>query len=140
MSDFLLNIYTPNGVVIRNLKCSELTIPTVRGEINVLPGHTHILSEIDTGVLTVKTDGANRQFSMTAGLLKVLGDEVTILSTTSEKAEDIDYNRAQSALSKAQSRLQGNDSLTDVELIKFQRKLARANTRLRLAQRASQHI
>lgn len=140
MSDFVLNIYTPNGVVIKNMKCSELTVPTVRGEINVLPGHTHILSEVDTGILTVQTDSGLRHFSMTAGLLKVLGENVTILSTTSEKSEDIDIERAKSALAKAQSRLQGNEVLTDVELIKYQRKQARANTRLRLAERSSQMI
>lgn len=140
MSEFLLNIYTPNGVVIKDFKCSELTIPTVRGEINVLPGHTHILSEVDTGVLSVVTESGKRNFSMTAGLLKVLGNKITILSTTSEKAEDIDFERARSAMAKAQSKLQGNEPLTDVELIKFQRKLARANTRLRLAERSSQMV
>ena len=140
MSNFLLNIYTPNGVVIRDLKCLELIIPTVRGEINVLPGHTHVLTELDTGVLTAKTDGSTRNFSMTAGLCKVLGDKITILSTTSERAEDIDIERAKVAKAKAESRLKGTDPLTDVEVIKFQRKLQRANTRLRLAERASQMI
>jgi F-type H+-transporting ATPase subunit epsilon len=140
MSNFLLNIYTPNGVVIKSLKCSELTIPTVRGEINVLPGHTHVLTELDTGIMTAKTESNNRHFSMTAGLCKILGDNITILSTTSECAEDIDVDRAKSAKSKAESRLQGNEVLTDVDLIKYQRKLQRANTRLRLAERHNQQI
>lgn len=140
MSNFLLNIYTPNGVVIKDLKCSELAIPTVRGEINVLPGHTHILTEIDTGIMSVKTESNEKHFSMTAGLCKVLGDKITILSTTSEKAEEIDLERARAAKLKAEARLKSNEPLTDVDMIKFQRKLQRANTRLRLAERASQQI
>ena len=130
MADFNLNIYTPNGVVIKGLDCSSLKIPTVRGEINVLPGHTHILTEVDTGVLTATTTSGDRHFSMTSGLLKVLGDEITVLSTTSERAEDVDLERAESARSKAESRLSGKESLTSVEMIKFQRKLERARARI----------
>lgn len=130
MSDFNLNIYTPNGVVIKGLHCNSLKIPTVRGEINVLPGHTHILTEVDTGVLTAAAANGDRHFSMTGGLLKVLGNEITVLSTTSERAEDIDLERAESAKSKAESRLSGKENLSSVEMIKFQRKLERARTRI----------
>jgi F-type H+-transporting ATPase subunit epsilon len=140
MSNFHLNIYTPNGVTIKDLKCNDLTIPTVKGEINVLPGHTHVLAELDIGILTAKTDGSDRHFSMAHGLCKVLGDQVTILAQTSERPEDIDIERAQSARHKAESRLKSNEVLTDVELIEYQRKLHRANTRLRLADRANQQI
>jgi F-type H+-transporting ATPase subunit epsilon len=75
----------------------------------------------------------NRHFSVTAGLCRVLQDTVTILSFTSERAEDIDLERAKSAKAKAQDRLSGKDNLTDVDLIKFRRKLERAELRLRLA-------
>ena len=132
MSDFNLNIYTPTGVVIKGLSCKELTIPTVRGEINVLPGHTHILTEVDTGILTAKHKDQDRHFLMTTGLCKVLGNEVTILASVSEKAEDIDVERAKAAKSKAESRLDSKESLPTVESIKFQRKLDRAHARLTL--------
>ena len=133
MSNFKLDIFTPNGIVVRSLKCDSLLIPTVKGQINVLKGHTHIVTELATGVLTAKTDMGDRHFSMTAGLCKVLGDTVTLLSTTSEKHDEIDIERAKSAQAKALSRLQGEKSLTDVEFIKFQRKLERAKMRIHLA-------
>ena len=41
--------------------------------------------------------------------------------------------RAKSARAKAASRLAGESSLTDVDLIKYRRKLERADMRLRLA-------
>jgi F-type H+-transporting ATPase subunit epsilon len=74
-----------------------------------------------------------RHFSVTAGLCRVLKDTVTILSFTSEKAEDIDMERAKSAKAKATDRLSGKESLSDVDIIKFRRKLERAELRLRLA-------
>jgi F-type H+-transporting ATPase subunit epsilon len=132
-SAFKLNLYTPKGVVIKNLECNDIVIPTVRGEINILPEHTHILTELSTGVLTAKTPMGTRNFSVTAGLCRVLKDTVTILSFTSERADEIDLERAKSAKAKAMDRLSGKSSLSDVELIKFRRKLERAELRLRLA-------
>ncbi|MFL5783084.1 MAG: ATP synthase F1 subunit epsilon [Bacteriovoracaceae bacterium] len=132
-SAFKLNLYTPKGVVIRELECNDIVIPTVRGEINILPEHTHILTELGTGILTAKTPNGVRNFSVTAGLCRVLKDNVTILSFTSERAEDIDIERAKSAKSKATDRLAGKENLTDVDLIKFRRKLERAEMRIRAA-------
>jgi F-type H+-transporting ATPase subunit epsilon len=132
-SAFKLNLFTPKGVVIKDLECNDIIIPTVRGEINVLPDHTHILTELSTGVLSAKTSMGVRHFSITAGLCRVLKDTVTVLSFTSEKSEEIDLERAKSAKAKATDRLSGKESLSDVELIKFRRKLERAELRVRLA-------
>jgi F-type H+-transporting ATPase subunit epsilon len=131
---FKLNLYTPKGTIVKAMDAVEITVPTVRGEISILPDHTHILTELGTGVLMAKTkEGGIRHFSVTAGLCRVMKDVVTILSFTSEKADDIDLERAKSAKAKASSRLSGESSLSDVELIKFRRKLERAELRLRLA-------
>ncbi len=54
MSNFKLNIFTPNGVVVKELACDELIIPTKTGEINVLKDHTHLISELSTGCWSQK--------------------------------------------------------------------------------------
>lgn len=133
MAAFKLNLYTPKGVVIKDLECDDLVIPTVRGQINILPEHTHILTELSTGIMTVKTSMGTRHFTVTAGLCRVLKDTVTILAFTSEKAEDVDVERAKSAKAKAMDRLSGKEVISDVDLIKFRRKLERAELRLRIA-------
>lgn len=132
MSNFKLNIYTPNGVVVSGVNCNELTIPTKNGQINVLKGHTHIITELGTGVLKAKLDsGQLRNFTVAGGLCKILGEGITLLAKTSESADAIDKERAQSALKKAESRLK--HPTTSVEVIKFQRKLERAKNRLKIA-------
>jgi F-type H+-transporting ATPase subunit epsilon len=131
MSHFKLNIYTPNGIVVEKLSCDELTIPTEMGRINVLKGHTHLISELDTGILTAKVGSGSRHFTMAGGLCKILGDTVTILAKTSEKPSDIDLERAKSALSKAESRIKSG--VPGVEQIKFQRKVERAKNRIKVA-------
>ena len=134
MSNFKLNIYTPNGVVVKDLACDELFIPTQNGEINVLKDHTHLITELGSGVLLAKGTSGDRHFAVHAGLAKILGTEVTILSSTSEKAEAIDVERAKAAKAKAESRLQNMEALTDVDYLKFQAKLTRANVRIKLAE------
>lgn len=134
MAAFKLNLYTPKGVIVKDLECNDIVIPTVRGDINILPDHTHILTELGTGILTAKTGTGTRHFSVTAGLCRVLKDTVTILSFTSEKSEEIDIERAKATKKKTEDRLAGKaESLSDVDLIKFRRKLERAEMRLKLA-------
>lgn len=132
MSSFKLNIFTPNGVIVNGYSCDELTIPTEMGMINVLKGHTHIITELSTGILSTKmNNGQSRHFTMAGGLCKVLGGTVTILAKSSESAEKIDQERARAALSKAESRLK--DSIPSVSMIKFQRKVERAKNRIKVA-------
>lgn len=132
MSSFKLNIFTPNGIVVDGYSCDELTIPTESGQINVLKGHTHLITNLDTGILTAKVGGGQvRHFSLAGGLCKVLGENIIILAKTSEKAEEIDMERAQAALHKAQSRL--DDGSDSVAVIKFKRKVERAKNRIRIA-------
>ncbi len=132
MSNFKLNIYTPSGIVAEGYLCEELTVPTSTGQINILKNHTHIISKLTTGILTAKlSSGQSRHFTIAGGLLKVLGDGVTILAKTAESAEVINLERAKSAKSKAESRLV--DGVPSVELIKYQRKVERAKNRIKLA-------
>lgn len=132
MSNFTLNIYTPNGIVAEGYSCDELTVPTSTGQINILKGHTHIISKLTTGILIAKVNATqNRHFTVAGGLIKVLGNKVTVLAKTSEKAESIDMERAKSAKSKAESRL--SSGVSSVETIKYQRKLERSKNRLKLA-------
>lgn len=134
MSNYNVDIFTPNGVVVHNLGADELYVPTKAGEINVLKDHTHLITELSSGMLTAKSSSGDRHFAVHSGLCKILGNKVTILSSTSEKAEEIDVERAKAAKAKAESRLNDFDSLTDVDYIKFKRKLDRANVRLKLAE------
>lgn len=132
MSNFKLNIYTPNGIVAEGYSCDELTVPTSTGQINILKGHTHVISKLTTGILTAKVNSSQtRHFTVAGGLVKVLGNQVTVLAKTSEGSESIDQERAKSAKSKAESRL--SSGVASVEIIKYQRKLERAKNRLKLA-------
>ena len=129
-----LDLLTPNGTVIKNGAFTDLVVPTIKGEINILEGHTHLVTRLSNGIVSMKNqEGKQRYFSVSHGLCKVLGGKVSILSMTSESAESIDIERAEKALERAKKKLSGEEILSDVDLIKQQRKLERAETRLKLA-------
>jgi F-type H+-transporting ATPase subunit epsilon len=122
-------------VVVRGLKVETLLIPTIKGQIQVLPDHTHIVETLCTGILKAKLlqESNHRYFSITTGLVKIQGTQVTILSHVCEALDKIDLDRAKKALELAQLKLAKTDELSDIEIIKYQRKLERAKMRMEMA-------
>lgn len=135
MSYFTVDIYTPNKVIAKGVPADSLHIPTVRGEIQILPEHTHLITKLDTGVLSCHQGKTDREFLMTTGIVKVLGKEVTILAQVAEPADYINSERAQKALEKSQSMLNGTETLSDFDIEKYRKKFIRANTRINLAKK-----
>ncbi|MFZ4712892.1 MAG: ATP synthase F1 subunit epsilon [Bacteriovoracaceae bacterium] len=133
MSYFKVDILTPAGVVDKNIDATSVVISTVRGEIAILPEHTHLITELAPGIMTVKTDKGDRHFFLTTGIAKILKSKVTILAHTSEKAETIDKERAQRALVRAKEKLSGKEHLMDLDQVKYRRKLERAEYRIKAA-------
>lgn len=128
---FIVDILTPSNVIAKGLKAKSVLVPTTTGEINLLPMHTHMISKLDTGIMTVYTEDGEKKFLITSGILKVLGDEVKVLVNVGENEKDIDIDRAMKAKAKALEKL-NNESLTDLEYIKYTRKRERADARIRL--------
>lgn len=128
-----VSILTPSGVVEESLSCSSVLLPTSQGEVNVLPSHVQYLTQLGTGLVEVTADGGHKKrYTVTHGTCKVVKDEVVILSITSESADTIDLERAERAKKIAQEKLAHWENLQADEVIKYQRKLERAENRLKL--------
>lgn len=85
--------------------------------------------------MTIKAGSVDRHFATTAGLIKVLNNKVTIMSYVCEENTIVDLDRAKLALQKAKEVLRtglfDGEPLTDVDLVKYQRKLERAENRIK---------
>ncbi|EQC50002.1 ATP synthase F1, epsilon subunit [Bacteriovorax sp. BSW11_IV] len=134
MNNFTVDILTPNKVVAKDIPAENVFIPTLKGQIEVMKDHTHIVEKLDTGLITVigSGDEANRYFTVTTGICKVLAGKVQILSNTSEESFELDLERAEHALKDAQGKL-ANTTLSDEEIVKYQRKVERAKLRIHCA-------
>jgi F-type H+-transporting ATPase subunit epsilon len=84
----------------------EVELPGADGYLGVLPGHAPLITELGIGELTYRTTGGQTGIlAVIRGFAEVLPDRVSVLAETAERAEDIDVQRAQVALKRAQERI-----------------------------------
>ena len=102
---------------------------TSDGEIGFQPQHVPFVGTLLPWVVKVETtDGDVKHIAVHSGFVEVANDRLTILSDIAEMAEDIDVDRAQAALDRAEEALRADDE--DAEAIAAKE---RAVARLRAA-------
>lgn len=123
-----LIVVTPEKQLLRE-KVVEVQLPGADGYMGVLPGHAPLLTELGVGELTYRTTGGSDAtvLAVLRGFAEVLGDRVTVLAETAERAAEIDVARAERALKRAQERLASGDPNIDWDraTIALQRALIR---------------
>src|SRR5258708_15741937 len=122
-------IVTPERRVV-NDTAEEIQIPGKTGYLGVLPGHAPLITELAVGEISYRNGNQTKRLAVAWGFAEVLGDKVTILAETAEKAEEIDVSRAQTAKQRAEAELHKAGPTGDADA---QAALDRANTRLDVA-------
>src|SRR5450432_4294594 len=91
-----------------NEQVDEVEIPGSEGYFGVLPGHTPLLALLGVGELWYRQgpgDGDKHYVHIAFGFAEIQPDKVTILAQVSEKADEVDVARAESAKRRAEERL-----------------------------------
>jgi F-type H+-transporting ATPase subunit epsilon len=127
---FELEVATPERELIKD-QVEEAQIPGKNGYFGVLPGHAPMLSALGTGLAYYVIGGKRRHFSVAGGFVEVLPDRVRVLANASERAEEIDVERAQKALDRARQQLA--DAALGVDPAAALDAIARAQARLETA-------
>ncbi len=96
-----LKIATPERVVFQE-EITEITLPTYKGIITILPGHIPLIATLVPGEIEIKSRGEDFTMAVSGGFLELQNNELTILADTAEKAEEIDLKRAEEARKKAE--------------------------------------
>ncbi|MBQ8623860.1 MAG: ATP synthase F1 subunit epsilon [Oscillospiraceae bacterium] len=135
MSTFHLKIVSPDGVFFDG-EAKQLSIRSIDGEIAVLKGHIPFLTAVAVGEcrLYVNDGEVPKTAACCGGMLNVSDEEVLLAPTTFEWADDIDIERAEAAMSRAEALLQSASTDADRKIAK--RKLERANLRIKVAKKA----
>jgi len=100
-----LEIVTPDSRVYSDT-VDTVVIPTVEGEIGVLPGHLPLLTQVDHGELCVTKGGATEFIAVGGGFAQISGDKVSVLAEHACSEESIDENAVEEALKRAQKNLE----------------------------------
>ena len=130
---FNVNVFLPNKVILQNHQVAELKIPTAKGQINVLPEHTHIISNLDIGVLEMGTGSSAEKMGIAYGVCKILKNEVTILTRVAEYPKNIDKKAVEEEIKTISASLQKTDLKTDTQVQKLRDDLAIAKMKLEIA-------
>lgn len=134
MNNYTVDILTPAKIVAQDVPAESLLVPTVAGAINILKDHTHVVSKLEMGIITIfgGAEDPERYFTVASGVCKILDNKVTVLATTAEEDKEVDVERAKVALRNAEEKLYYSDEMEDEEIEKYQRKVERARLRLQL--------
>ena len=131
MSTFHLQIVTPDGLFFDG-EAESLDVRATTGGVTILPKHINYVTPLGMGAATVKTDGKVRKAACIGGMLAMTNGACKLIATTFEWAEDIDRERAQNALARAQETLSHKEQLSPAEIQLAEAKLRRALVRTSL--------
>lgn len=140
-----LSIYSPQRKLLDEVLVRDVTLTTSEGQIQILPGHANMVGTLETGIFSYSSDGSGdsgeknqtRGFIST-GFFDVSKDHVSVMAEVLELEEEIDVERAEEALKKAQDKL-GDPSLPPDEMEKYRLKLARSMVRQLLGGSSKNH-
>jgi F-type H+-transporting ATPase subunit epsilon len=105
MADQLdLEVVTPERLLVRE-HAASIQVPAKNGYLGVLPGHAPLLAELGTGYLSYESGGRRRYLAVHGGFLEILSDHVRVLADAAERGEEIDVQRAQAALKRAEEQV-----------------------------------
>ncbi len=126
-----LDVITPERRLLSE-EVDAVTVPGLNGELGILPGHTPLISQLQTGVLTYTQGGTMRRLLVSGGFVEVNEKRVSVLADLAEHPEEIDAAQARQEREQAEKAL-GSFSGSEDELAQARARLERSTARLQLA-------
>ena len=99
-----LEIVTPDAVVYSE-DVEMVTLPSVEGQIGILPQHVGLMTQLVPGEIIVRRGGHDEFLAVGEGLIEVTGKRVSILTDMAVAADKIDEAKAEEARQRAEARL-----------------------------------
>lgn len=132
MATYNLEIVTP----IREVKLEEvsyLRCPGLDGSFGVMSNHREGIFALSVGEIKVSQNGKSEYYATGGGFAEIINDSVKLLVESLEKSNEIDANRANDSLKRAQQRK--TEPTSAINDIRVEASLIRALNRLRVSKR-----
>jgi F-type H+-transporting ATPase subunit epsilon len=117
----------PNRIVW-NSEVQEVILSTNSGRIGILPNHAPLLTALDIGIIKIRLNGQWSTMALMGGFAMIDNNQMTILVNEVEKANEINFQKAQEIFQIAQDKLaqaEGRKQIIEANLT-----LKRAKARL----------
>jgi F-type H+-transporting ATPase subunit epsilon len=136
MSSLHLVVISPEKKTLET-EAVAVTLPTVDGEITILPMHAAIFALVKPGIITIKTKDGEEVLAGGGGFVKTDGKSVTLLLEFGVKADELNEAQINEAKKRAEEILNAKQddtasalaqaslarSLLELKAVKHKRKL-----------------
>lgn len=95
-----LNIVSPDQSISQEV--DEVSMPGVEGDFGVLPGHTPFFTALRTGTMWYRQGSEKHTLLVSVGFVEVLPDSVSVLAQVAARAEDLDQERVEAGMKRAE--------------------------------------
>ena len=111
----------------------------IAGELGISPRHAPLITQLKPGPVRVQQpDGEEAFFFVSGGILEVQPHEITVLSDTATRGEDLDEAAAQAAKAEAERELA--DRTGEMEVAEAQARLLEAVAQLQAVERLRKNL
>lgn len=131
-SSLHFRVVTPQRILVDLDNVKTVTAPGVHGQISILPYHSSLLTKLEPGLVTYKTEHEERFLGVTQAFLEVSDNRVNILADYALLPEEADERRAQEARERAQKEMEKRLEGTDFQ--KVEAELRKALLELKLVE------
>ena len=107
--------------------------PGQLGELGILPSHAPLLTPLQPGELRIKKGSEEVAIAVTGGFLEMFQNKLTVLADAAERADEIDVERAEQAMARAQEQIRTGAS--DADLAVALAAIRRSQLRVKVAER-----
>lgn len=127
-----ISVVTPEKQLVSE-EADEVVVPTVHGELTILPEHVALLAQLAPGELQIKKGNKTDHLVVVGGFLEVGKNNVTILADYAVHGKEISEAASQQAKDRAEKAMKEKKS--DVDFATAEAEFRRAILELRVAKR-----
>jgi F-type H+-transporting ATPase subunit epsilon len=112
MAQLHLKIVTPEKLLVDE-QVEMVTLPSLEGELGILPHHANLMAKLSPGELRIKKSGKTDILVVGDGFIQITDNVLTILTDLAVDESQIDEKAVEAAKERAQKALE--QSLNDEE-------------------------
>lgn len=131
-----LKIVTPEKLVLEEL-VESVTLPTMEGEITILPEHVPIIAGLKSGDVVALVNGEHVPMAVVGGFVEVKKEEgittVAVLADFAEHVSDMTDEAIEKAKARAEELRKLAENKEHVDYEHFATELERSLTRVKIA-------
>ena len=127
-----IQIVTPEKTILDS-EADEVIVPSISGELAILPHHVPLFTQLGPGELIIKKGNASEHLVVVGGFLEIAPDKITVLADYAVHGKDISAVKAQEAKDRAEKAMK--EKLSEKDFATAEAEFRKAILELKVAAR-----